>query len=176
MDKPIEQTEERGPSRSQLKREDNALLELSKELAKLSTLQIQQLPLSEQIIDALQDVVDMPPRSARKRQIKFIGSLMRKIDVTPVKEHLARLKNQSAHATRELHQLEQWRQRLLSDDKQALTDLLNQYPDADSQQLRQLIRNAIKEQMAEKPPKASRQLFRNLRGLLSQDSIKPTDS
>jgi len=77
-----------------------------------------------------------------------------------------KIKAKSAHATRELHQLEHWRERLLSDDKQALTELLDKYPGADAQQLRQLIRNAKKEISLEKPVKSSRLLFKYLKGLL----------
>ena len=166
MDDSLESDDDRGPSRSQLKREDDALKDLARELAELSPSIRQQLSLPEQVIDALHNAAAMPHRGARKRQIKFIASQMRKIDISEVMEQLARLKNQSAHAVREHHQAEAWRDRLLSDDKQALTDLLNEYPEADRQQLRQLIRNAKKELAAEKPPKSSRLLFRYLRGLL----------
>lgn len=165
-----ENTEQLAPSRSQLKREDQALVDLARDLAELPAGQIQQLPLPEQVIDALHAAAAMPPRGARKRQIKFIGGLMRKLDISSVKEHLARLKSQSAHATREHHQTEQWRDRLLSEEKSALTELLNQFPDADRQQLRQLIRNAKKELADEKPAKSSRLLFRYLKTLIAEDS------
>ena len=170
MKDPEQQNEALAPSRSQLKREDLALLDLAKELVELSASLRQQLPLPESVISALDAAAALPPRGARKRQIKYIGGLMRKLDISAVNEQLARMKNQSAHATREHHQSEQWRERLLSDEPKSLTELLQKYPDADRQQLRQLIRNAKKELAAEKPPKSSRLLFKYLRELLNPTS------
>jgi len=117
----------------------------------------------------------MPAKSARKRQLKFVTGLMRKIEVEPIQQQLDKIKAKSAHATRELHQLEVWRERLISDDKQALTEFLMQNPGADAQHIRQLIRNAKKEIAAEKAPKSSRLLFRYLRDLLESAADKIED-
>ena len=108
----------------------------------------------------------MPLKGARKRQMKYITANMRKIDIEPITEKLDKIKAKSAHAARELHQLERWRDRLLTDDKQALTEFLAQHSGADVQHMRQLIRNAKKELVTAKPPKSSRLLFRYLRVLL----------
>ena len=112
------------------------------------------------------EAAKMPLKGARKRQLKYINGLMRKIDVQAIQEKLDKIKAKSAHAARELHQLEHWRERFLSDDKQVLSEFLQQYPDADVQYMRQLIRNAKKEIVTKKPPKSSRLLFRYLRELL----------
>ena len=100
---------------------------------------------------------------------------MRKIDVEPIQAQLDKIKAKSAHATRELHQLEQFRERFLANDKQVLTEFLAQYPDFDAQYIRQLIRNANKELASEKSPKSSRLLFRYLRELLDRQTDETED-
>jgi ribosome-associated protein len=107
----------------------------------------------------------MPHKGARKRLLKFITGQLHKIDVEPILEKLARMKNKSAHAVREHHIVERWRDRLIAGGNDALTELLNEQPDADRQQLRQLLRNVQKEAEASKPPKSSRLLYRYLKTL-----------
>ena len=126
------------------------------------------LALPDQLYTAVCEAAGMPPKGARKRILKYIGGMMRKMDVETIREKLAKLRSQSVHSAREHHKVERWRDRLIAEDDQALTALLSEYPNADRQQLRQLIRNAKKEAETEKPPKSSRQLFRYLRDLFEQ--------
>jgi ribosome-associated protein len=156
---------EERPSKSQLKRESAALQDLAAELAALPKVQLAALPLPENILAALLQAAAMPPRGARKRQLKYVGGLFREIDVSPILEGLARLKNQSADSTRELHKVERWRDRLIAEDDAALTELLSAYSSADRQHLRQLIRSAKKETEQGAAPKSARLLFRYLRDL-----------
>ena len=169
MNEMQEESEYQEPSKSQLKREDTALQDLAKELAGLSTAQLSGLSLPEDIFDAVRATASMPPKGARKRQLKFIGGLLRNLDVDPLREELAALKSQSVHTAREHHKIEQWRDRLLAEDNQALTNLLNEYPSADRQQIRQLIRNAKKETETGKPPKSSRLIYRYLKELFEEN-------
>jgi ribosome-associated protein len=111
----------------------------------------------------------MPHKGARKRLLKFITGQLNKIDVEPFLEKLARMKTKSAHAVREHHIAERWRDRLIAEGNEALTELLNEHPHADRQQLRQLLRNAQKEAEAAKPPRSSRLLYRYLKTLLKTD-------
>lgn len=157
------------PSKSQLKRDSAALQDLAVELADLSKSELTGLSLPEPLLNAVCEAAGMPPKGARKRMLKYIGAMMRKMDVEPIRENLAKLKNQSVHSAREHHKIERWRERLITEGDQALTALFSEYPDADRQQLRQLIRNAKKEIEADKPPKSSRQLFRYLRELFEQE-------
>ena len=83
-----------------------------------------------------------------------------------LREAIAKLDQTDDAAVAHLHRLERWRERLLSEGNDALTELLNQYPSADSQRLRQMIRNAQQESVAGKPPKTSRELFKYLRSLM----------
>jgi ribosome-associated protein len=80
------------------------------------------------------------------------------------------MKNKSAHAVREHHTVERWRDKLVAGGNEALTELLKERPHADRQQLRQLLRNAQKEAEANKPPKSSRLLYRYLKELFKVDS------
>jgi ribosome-associated protein len=154
------------PNKSQIKRDIAVIHKMCDEIVALAPAQIERLGLPENMVLAMQEAAKMPLKSARKRQMKFITGMMRKLDIEPIEIALAKIQAKSAHAARELHQLERWRNRLLTDDKSALTEFLGQYPEADAQQLRQLIRNTKKELEAEKPPKSARQLFRYLRELL----------
>lgn len=156
------------PSKSQLKRDSAALQDLAAELADLSKPELTGLSLPEPLFDDICEAAGMPHKSARKRLLKYIGGMLRKMDVEPIRENLAKLRNQSAHSAREHHKIERWRDRLIIEDNQALTELLSEFPEADRQQLRQLIRNAKKEIEAGRPPKSSRQLFRYLRELFEQ--------
>ncbi|TCS70023.1 ribosome-associated protein [Sulfuritortus calidifontis] len=150
------------PSKSQKKREMHALQELGEELVKLSQDRLDKLDLPDALYDAVMDARRFTKHEARRRQMQFIGKVMRDIDTEPIAEQLAVIKGESATAKAEFHALERWRDRLLADDA-ALTEWLAQYSSGDSQQLRNLIRNARKEAAAGKPPKSSRELFRWLR-------------
>lgn len=153
------------PNKSQIKRDIAALSALAEEMVALPPAQLSMLDLPGDLANAIVAAAGMPPKGARKRQLKFITGLLRKLDVEPIKEKLARMKNQSAHAVREHHKVERWRDRLLAGDDDALTELLADYPHADRQHLRQTVRNAKKEAEAAKPPKSSRELYHYLKSL-----------
>lgn len=174
-DQEEEQTWAIRPNKSQIKRDIADLGDLCEEITQLSPVQIARLGLPENIESAMLEATKMPLKGARKRQLKFINGLMRKIDVEPIQEQLDKIKAKSAHASRELHQLERWRERFLSDDKQVLNDYLLVYPDVDVQYIRQLMRNAHKEIANAKPPKSSRLLFRYLREQLENQADNTED-
>lgn len=156
------------PNKSQIKRDIAEVFEMAEEICELADAQISTLALPDAVHKAVLEAAKMPPKGARKRQLKFITAQLRKLDLDEVREKLARIKNQSAHAVREHHQAEQWRDRLLSENgHEQLTQLLNAFPEADGQYIRQLQRNALKEQKAEKPPKSARLLYQYLKELVS---------
>jgi len=157
------------PNKTRIKKDMAVLFALSEELSKLPQAQLKALELPDNIHKALTEASGMPHKGARKRLLNFITGQLNKIDTEPYLEKLARMKSQSAHAVREHHIAERWRARLISDGNVALTELLNEHPQADRQQLRQLIRNAQKETELAKPPKSSRLLYRNLKILLNID-------
>ncbi|MDD5276343.1 MAG: ribosome biogenesis factor YjgA [Methylovulum sp.] len=152
------------PNKTQLKKDIAVLFALAEEMSELSVAQLNTLGLPENIHKAVVEVGGMPHTGARKRSLKFIaGQLHKKIDVEPILEKLARIKSKSAHATREHHIAERWRDRLIAEGNKALSELFDEQSHADRQQLRQLVRNAQKEVEEGKPPKSSRLLYRYLR-------------
>ena len=156
------------PNKSQIKRDIAELHDLVEEMTQLTRSQLDTLHLPEDIAEAIRSAAGMPAKGARKRLLKFITGLLRKMDIEPVREKLARLQNKSAHAAREHHLVERWRDQLIEQGDDALAQLLKEYPGADRQQLRQMIRNAGKEADAGKPPKSSRLIYRYLRTLFAE--------
>jgi len=112
-------------------------------------------------------------REARRRQLLFIGRLMRDIDAAPIRERLEEWRGQGREHTAQLHTLERWRDELLAGDP-ALERFLREHPRADSQKLRSLIRNARREQGAALPPKSYRELFRVLREMTTEEQAADT--
>jgi ribosome-associated protein len=158
------------PNKTQIKKEMATLFALGEELSALSAAQIKSLELPEIIDKAVLEVAKMPHTGARKRLLKYIAGHLHKIDVNPILEKVARIKNTSAHAVREHHLAEHWRDKLIAEGNEALTEFLDEYPHADRQQLRQLMRNAQKEAELAKPPKSSRLLYQYLKSLMQAES------
>jgi ribosome-associated protein len=163
MSEQIEEFEEdRPPSKSQRKRDSDALQDMGRDLVKLSKDQIKKMDLPEELRTAVLECQRITSHSALRRQMQFIGKVMRNIEVEPIAEQLAAIRGESNAAKAEFHAIERWRERLLTDDD-AVTQWLTAHPGSDAQKIRQLIRNARKEAEQGKPPKSSRELFRLLR-------------
>lgn len=157
------------PNKTLIKKEIAAVFAMAEEICELAPAQIAEFALPEKIETALLDAGKMAKNAARKRLLKYVTAQLRMLDTEAVQEKLARLNNTSAHAVREHHQAERWRDQLLSaTGNQQLTLLLEEYPTADSQHLRQLQRNALKEVQAGKPPKSARLLYKYLKELISE--------
>ncbi len=154
------------PNKTHIKKEMATLFTLGEEMSALSAAHIKSLELPEIIDKAVIEVSKMSHTGARKRLLKYIAGQLHKIEIDPILEKLARITNKSAHAVREHHMAEQWRDKLIAEGNEALTEFLDEYDHADRQQLRQLMRNAQKEAEAAKPPKSSRLLYRYLKSLL----------
>jgi ribosome-associated protein len=154
-------------SKSEMKREMHALQALGEELVKLPGDQFDTLDLPDDLRDAIAEARRMHQRGALKRQLQYIGRLMRSVDADPIREQLDTLRGQSRRASQELHRIERWRERLLKEGDSALTELVDDHPDIDRNYLRQLIRNAKKEMLDNKAPRSSRALFRYLREFLT---------
>ena len=150
-------------SKSQLKREMLALQALGTELVDLSQDALARFGLPEKLLEAINAARSIHQRGARKRQLQYIGRLMRDVDPDPIREQLDAIKGQSRQATARLHKIEQWRERMISEGDSAVNAFVEAYPHADRQQLRQLVRSAQKETLENKPPKAFRSLFKNIR-------------
>lgn len=155
------------PSKSERKRESHALREMGERLTQLRKEQLARIPLSEPLREAVEEARHIRQPGARKRQLQFIGKLMRTVDAEPIREALEEMDLNSARGVARLHQAERWRERLLEEGDAALSALLEEHPGADRQQLRQLTRNAVREQRENRPPQSARALFRYLRELLA---------
>lgn len=164
------------PNKTQIKKQIAAVMDMVAEICELTPQQIAEFDLPENIHTAMLDAGKMGKNAARKRLLKYITGQLRMLDVEAVQEKLARLKNQSAHAVREHHQAERWRDLLVADtSNRQLTLLISEHPAADSQHVRQLQRNAQKEAKEAKPPKSSRLLYKYLKELIADDASHPAD-
>jgi len=158
------------PSKSQRKRDMHALQDMGAELVDLAANQLDKLPLTESLRDAVDQCQKIHSHEARRRQIQFIGKILRDVDPEPLLHALEQLRQHAKLAAQKHHVLERWRDRLINEGDDALTTLLTEYPKADRQQLRHLIRTAQKETEQDKPPAAARELFRALRSLDNENS------
>ncbi len=161
-------TMEETKSKSQIKREMKDLHTLGEELVSLNREQLAHLPLNSSLREAVALARSIKAHGGRKRQLKFIGKLLRSCDANAIANALHLRRERERHAAARFHQIERWRDCLLEQGDMALEALLQDYPQADRQQIRILIRNAKKEHMADKPPTASRSLFRCLRELMDK--------
>ena len=151
-------------SKSQVKREMQALRELGRKLVDLPPAVLDKVELSDTTRDAIVAARGMK-REALRRQLSHIGGLMRREDAEQVVQTLEQLGRPHLQAVRAEHELEAWRDGLLAGDEEVMANLLDTCPDVDRQHLRQLVRNAIRERDQGKPPKAARALFLYLREL-----------
>ncbi len=133
-----------GPSKSQVKRDMLALTDLGKELVALSPERLKQLPLSERLYEAIRLAHRTTSREGLRRQVHFVGKLMRDAPAEEIRIQLDTWKNGSKEQTQAMHRLETLRDKLLKDDE-ALTTLLSKFPNTDIQHLRTLIREGRKE-------------------------------
>lgn len=161
-------TESIEPSKTQRKKDMHALQAIGEQLVELDPKKLAEFDLPEILVDAIALARPMQKHGARRRQLQYIGRLMREIDALPIQQKLDSWQQNSKHQTARLHQLERWRERLLNDEH-ALTEFAKQYPQADLQRLRLLIRSAQKEKAAEKPPKSFRLLFQELQASITAD-------
>lgn len=156
-------------SRTQRKHEVEALQTLGRALTELARDQLKRIPMPDDLRNAILDWHRFPKHEAQRRQLQYIGRLMRKIDPAPIAEALAHVRGESTAAKAYFHSLERWRERLLT-DPDGLTAWIAEHPASDAQQLRSLIRNASREAAQGKPPKSSRELFRLLRETIEHPS------
>ncbi|GMG86593.1 ribosome biogenesis factor YjgA [Biformimicrobium ophioploci] len=160
--------EDEPKSKTQVKKEMTALQELGAELAQLNKQQLATIPKSAQLEEALATWNRIKSREAKRRQMQFIGKLMRSEDSEEIHAALEKIKDKDRKYVRWDHSAEAWREKLLNDSN-ALGQFLDEYPQADRQQLRQLLRESQKEISQEKPPAAQRKLFRFIRDLLMEE-------
>lgn len=155
-----------GPSKTRRKREMEALQDLGRQLVELSPERLRKVPLPDNLYEAIRAAQGFK-MEARRRQLQYIGKLMRGVDPAPIQAQLDVFNGNSAVEVARQHRLERLRAAYLEDEK-VLTTIADTWPGADLQHLRTLRRNALKEREQGRPPKAFRELFRVLRELEAQ--------
>jgi ribosome-associated protein len=168
------------PSKSQLKRESLELQILGQALLELPDAKLAAVPMPERLLEALQALRRTRSHEGRRRQLQYVGKLMRDADAEPLREAVAAQRLPGAKESLALHEAEAWRARLISSDN-SLTEWLNKHPDVDAQALRNLIRNArrdaaqaasaqVHDGAVERKGRAFRELFQNIREVLAADA------
>ncbi|WP_394127975.1 ribosome biogenesis factor YjgA [Vibrio hepatarius] len=155
-------------SKTELKRDMEELQKLGEELASLKPSVLEKFPLSEDLAEAIKDAQRFK-NEARRRQLQYIGKLMRFEETEPLQAALDKVRNKHSQATAELHKLEQLRDRIVEEGDGAIGDAVELFPSADRQRLRQLARQAAKEKASGKPAKAFREIFQVLKALNEEE-------
>ncbi len=157
------------PSKSQLKREMEALQQLGVALVELPKDALKRMPMTEDLSDAVHEARRISDHEGKRRQLQYVGRMMRGLtedEVTTLRTAMDAYRGVNKAATARLHWIERTRDKLLADDE-ALTLFIRDYPAADPQEARTLIRNARREQQQSKPPKSFRELFQWIKDVSS---------
>lgn len=164
----IEETSEEedfGPSKSQIKREMTELQKLGEAIIKLPAGQYESMPLDEELKEAMDTARRIKHREGLRRQMQYVGKLMRKTEIDEIKKAFQQLQDGRKEQARAFHELEQLRDSIIEEGLSSIEAVIEKYPQADRQQLRQLVLQINKEKKNNKPPAAARKLFKYLREL-----------
>jgi ribosome-associated protein len=151
-------------SKTRRKQQMDALQALGEELADLPADSLKRIDIPEHLRDALQAAQRITAHGAKRRQLQYVGKLMRDIEPEPIRAALANLRGESAVEVARMHRIERLRTRLMEDEK-TLAEIADAFPGADLQHLRALRRSALKEQEGQKPPRSYRAIFQELKAL-----------
>ncbi len=154
-----------GPSKSQLKRDSQHMIDVGEDILKLSREDIHSLQLPDELNEAVSSALKIKSRSGLKRQRLYIGKLLRSMDSEDIETQLKKIQHRHDTNTAHFKRLEKWRDSLIDNDKTTLDQVISHYPEIDRQHINQLVRAAHREKQQDKPPAASRKLFKYLREL-----------
>jgi ribosome-associated protein len=167
------QAEEK-PSKTERKRVMHELQALGERLIGLNSEQLAAIALPENLLEAVEQARRITKHEARRRQLQYIGKLMRAVDPEPIREKLKIWDGVSTEETARVHRIERWREKLLEDES-GLGALVQVHPGTDTRLLRALVRNAREERNSGRPPRAYRELFRALRDIIPDSQPVPDD-
>jgi ribosome-associated protein len=148
------------PSKSQRKRDMTALQKMGETLVRLPAAQLSKIPLEPVLAEAITQAQKLTSHEAIRRQMQYIGKLMRFVDPEPIQAALEKIESKSKQSKAHFHLIERWRDRLIVEDDAALQAFLEAFPESGRQHLRQLVRNA------KKRTSADTELFRYLRKMI----------
>lgn len=152
-------------SKTRRKKQMKALQDVGASLVELSNEQLARLKLPEELLEAVLACKRMTKHEAKRRQMQYIGRVMRDLDATPIAEALGRLEAPTRRDTALFHAAEKWRRDLLEDDH-AVERFVREFPEADPHRLRGLVEDARAEKRGSKPPRSARELFHVLNAIV----------
>jgi ribosome-associated protein len=152
-------------SKTQRKKQMTGLQDVGAQLVGLSPEQLARLDLPDNLREAVEDARRFTRHEARRRQIQYIGRIMRDIDAGPIVEALGALTAPSKRQTALFHLAERWRQEMLA-DPESIARFVREFPEADPHRIRALVEDAREEKRAAKPPKQFRELFHVLTAIV----------
>jgi len=156
MDDPVK-------SRTQKKNDDRALQKVGEQLVALSLKQLQQMDMEPELLVAIRLARKTKSHEARRRQIQYIGALMREMDVALIQKALENIQLGDFRSARAFKTMEQWRDAIKAGNTHVIEGILRRCPKAERQRLTQLARNARKNAQTGKEAKSSRALMRYLK-------------
>ncbi len=165
MTEELEHPDYDGPSKSQLKRDSHALQEMGKQLVEMPEGKLQKFDLPENLKDAIYEARRLKSREAKRRHLQYIGKLMRISNTDVIQKALDMMDHQSQTYRQHFKQLEDWRDRIIQEGNGGIEAFIDDYPEGDRQQLRNLQRQANREVELKKAPTASRKIFSYIRSL-----------
>jgi len=157
------------PSKSQRKRDMTALQETGAQLVELNADQLAQIELPERLLDAVLEAQRIRDFEGRRRQLQYIGKLMREVDPAPIRARLGQWHGTARAHTAQQRSVERWREQLLTDEG-ALALFAADHPGCNLQHLRSLIASVKRDQALGRPPRNYRELFRALRDIVAAAS------
>ncbi len=163
-------TQDNRPSKTQLKQKSHDLQDLGAAVAALSADALKAIDMPEGLRDAIEQYRRTKSHEGRRRQLQYVGKLMRGADEEALREAVAAATLGTAQNALALHEAERWRAELIASDE-AMTRWLNEHPETDTQELRSLVRQARKDAAGLAPearqPKSFRDLFQYIKPMLA---------
>lgn len=156
-------------SKTQRKKQMLALQKIGAILVELPAAQLAKIPLESPLKEAIIEARTLKSHEGKRRQLQYIGKLMRNIDAQPILDALDKIQLKDNHSRSLFHQVERWRDKFIAEGDAILQEFMQKFPETDSQQLRQFIRNAQRDLKAGKNLGADTALFRYLKGIVDSN-------
>ena len=154
-------------SKTELKKDSKKIQALGLYISRMGTDEIKRFNFPENIQQAINDLKAIKSNSAKKRQVQYLGKLLRRIDLSKAYIVIEQLRTNSQKEIKLDHYIEKWRERLIS-DKEAVTEFISLYSSSKNQTIRQLVQNSIKEKELNKSAKSYRQLFQTIKAIINK--------
>ena len=154
-------------SKTELKKDSKKIQALGRYISEMGIEEIKKFSFPQNIQQAIYDLKAIKSNPAKKRQVQYLGKLLRAIDLTEAHIVMEQLRTNSQKEIQLDHYIEKWRDRLIS-DKESITEFISLHPSYENQTIRQLIQNSLKEKALNKPPKSYRQLFQAIKAIVNK--------